>query len=48
MKSTETTYTRPEIVIISMETEQGFLAGSGVGGNQGLYEDLNDYSDYFE
>ena len=48
MKSTETTYTRPEIVNISMETEQGFLAGSSVGGNQGLYEDLNDYSDYFE
>ncbi len=48
MKSTENTYTRPEIVVISMETEQGFLAGSSIGGNQGLYEDLNDYSDYFE
>lgn len=48
MERTYNTYTRPEITVISMEAEQGFLAGSSTGGNQGLYEDPNDYSDFFE
>lgn len=41
-------YTSPGIVIIDMHTEQAFLVGSGIGGNESLYEDPNDYSDFFE
>lgn len=48
MERSKNKYTCPEIVVITMEAEQGFLAGSSTGGNQGLYEDPNDYSDYFE
>ncbi|MBR5298852.1 MAG: hypothetical protein IKU36_01240 [Bacteroidales bacterium] len=48
MEKTFTKYTKPEINVIVIETEQTFLVGSNVGWNEGLYEDPNDYSDYFE
>ena len=41
-------YEAPHIVIIQIETEQAFLTGSGHGNNEGLYDDPNDYSDFFE
>lgn len=41
-------YSSPDIVIIDMHIEQAFLVGSGIGGNEGLYDDPNDYSDFFE
>jgi hypothetical protein len=42
------TYTQPEITVIVLEAEQAFLAGSNAGGNESLYGDPTDYSDYFE
>lgn len=48
MEKKFTTYTKPSISVIVIEAEQAFLIGSNVGWNEGLYEDPNDYSDYFE
>ncbi|MBR4299370.1 MAG: hypothetical protein IKT59_06625 [Bacteroidales bacterium] len=48
MKNTKTPYVSPEAMIITLETEQYLLIGSGSGQNEGLYDDVNDYSDYFE
>lgn len=48
MEKKVTTYIQPAITVISIETEQAFLTGSSTGGNEGLYDDPNDYSDYFE
>lgn len=48
MENHKLTYVSPEAVIIALETEQYLLIGSGSGQNEGLYDDVNDYSDYFE
>ena len=48
MENLTTKYEHPLIHIIEIEAEQTFLVGSGTGRNEGLYEDPNDYSDYFE
>lgn len=48
MKNTKTPYVSPEAMTITLETEQYLLIGSGSGQNEGLYDDVNDYSDYFE
>jgi hypothetical protein len=48
MKNNRPTYVSPESIIIALETEQYLLIGSGTGQNEGLYDDTNDYSDYFE
>lgn len=48
MKDTDRKYESPQIDIIDMHAEQAFLVGSGIGGNEGLFEDPDDYSDYFE
>lgn len=41
-------YESPAIDIIDINSEQAFLVGSGTGYNEGLYDDPNDYSDYFD
>jgi len=41
-------YESPAIDIIDINSEQAFLVGSGTGYNESLYDDPNDYSDYFD
>lgn len=41
-------YESPAIDIIDINSEQAFLVGSGTGHNESLYDDPNDYSDYFD
>lgn len=48
MKSETLIYKSPDVTVISLETEQYLLIGSGSGRNEGLYDDVNDYSDFFE
>lgn len=48
MKTKTDKYTSPAMEVITMEAEQFLLIGSGSGNNDGLYDDVNDYSDYFE
>lgn len=48
MKNKTDKYTSPAMEVITMEAEQFLLIGSGSGNNDGLYDDVNDYSDYFE
>ncbi|MBQ8049506.1 MAG: hypothetical protein IJ271_07625 [Bacteroidales bacterium] len=47
MKDTERKYESPHIEIIDMQAEQAFLTGSS-GQNESLFEDPNDFFDYFE
>lgn len=47
MKDTERKYESPQIATIYMHTEQAFLVGSN-GENESLFEDPNDFFDYFE
>lgn len=48
MESETLIYKSPDVTVISLETEQYLLIGSGSGRNEGLYDDVNDYSDFFE
>jgi len=48
MKTEKDKYTSPAMEVITMEAEQYLLIGSGSGSTEGLYDDVNDYSDYFE
>lgn len=48
MEDHERKYTSPQIEIVDLSVEQAFLVGSGTGSNESLYDDLNDYSDFFE
>lgn len=41
-------YTSPKMTIIALEAEQCLLTGSGLGGNEELLEDPQDYTDFFE
>lgn len=46
MKSRDSKYIPPKVEIIRLETEQCFLVQSG--SNEDLFEDLDDFSDFFE
>jgi hypothetical protein len=41
-------YSAPEMIVISMESEQCLLTSSSIGGNEELLEDPRDYTDFFE
>ena len=41
-------YASPKTEIIDMLAEQCFLTASGLGSNEELLEDPNDYIDFFE
>jgi len=47
MKDFDKKYESPEIIMIDLHVEQPFLVGSG-GHNESLYEDQDDFFDYFE
>lgn len=46
MKGKESKYVSPTVEIIKIETEQCFLVQSG--SNEDFFEDLDDFSDFFE
>lgn len=48
MKTETNKYISPAMEVITMEAEQYLLIGSGSGSTESLYDDVNDYSDYFE
>lgn len=48
MKNKKDKYIAPAMEVITMEAEQFLLIGSGSGSTESLYDDVNDYSDYFE
>lgn len=48
MKTADNIYVRPEAKTIMLCTEQVVCAQSGMGGNEGMTEDPDDYSDLFE
>ena len=48
MKTETDKYISPAMEVITMEAEQYLLIGSGSGSTESLYDDVNDYSDYFE
>ncbi|MBQ8573840.1 MAG: hypothetical protein IJ450_03200 [Bacteroidales bacterium] len=48
MKTNVEKYTSPKADVIVLISEECVLAGSGLGGNEELLEDPDDYIDFFE
>lgn len=48
MKIEKHTYVKPEARVLMFCTEQVVCAQSGIGGNEDMTEDPDDYTDFFE